>query len=230
LLRRQVDELLDAADTPQDRRHAYGMYTASLDVLENYLSAGGDGGGLGYGVPDVSPDSVYAANELRSLMYLRDEVTALGVEGSLERPGPAVDLSHVQLYGKSWRAIDVSWLAAQVFVGIDLRGANLTESVWGTSNLTDAYLQCANLVNADFRGADLTRADLRGTDLSGADLTGATLDGIRLDGATWSHETRGLEAFVQTLDGPRADGTECLDHQAYWNMPEDAAATPSTAP
>jgi Pentapeptide repeats (8 copies) len=233
LLRRQVEDLLTEAESEEDRRAALGMYTASLDVLENYLhdpvgdpaepSPADPPAGLGYGRPDVPEDVHYAANEVRSLMRLRRHVLALDVDASVLTPAPSVDLSGVQLYGHSWAEVDFAWLGGGYFAGIDLRGANLSASHWDGASLPRAHLQCANLVGVTFVGADLTGADLRGADLSGADLTEATLDGIDLEGATWSHDTKGLEAFTQTLDGPRADGTDCLQYEPYHRMPEDAA-------
>ena len=242
LLRRQVEDLLTEAESEEDRRTALGMYTASLDVLENYLhdpvgdpaepGEAADPGepapadpsaGLGYGRPEVPDDINYAANELRNLMKLRRHVLALDVDDSLLTAAPSIDLAGVQLYGKSWAGIDFSWLGAAFFAGIDLRGANLSASHWDGASLNGAHLQCANLVGVTFVGADLTGADLRGADLSDADLTGATLDEIDLEGATWSHDTKGLEAFTQTLDGPRADGTDCLQYEPYHRMSVAAA-------
>ena len=233
LLRRQVEDLLTEAESEEDRRIALGMYTASLDVLENYLhdpvgeqiepAAGDPQAGLGYGRPEVPDDIDYAANELRSLMALRRHVLALDVDDTMLTATPSIDLAEVQLYGKSWAGIDFSWLGGAYFAGIDLRGANLSASHWDGAGLRGAHLQCANLVGVSFVGADLTGADLRGADLSDADLTEATLDGIKLEGATWSHDTTGLEEFTQTQDGPRADGTDCLEYEPYHRVPEEAA-------
>jgi Pentapeptide repeats (8 copies) len=252
LLRRHVTDRLSAAidgGGEEERREAYGVYNVALDVLENYLknppnrpidsgeaAAEAEPGGLGYGEPDVPPDNEYAANELRAMMNLKADVELLGMEPN----SPSVDLSNVQLDGKSWAGVDFAWLGGgHNFPGIDLRGANLERSIWGTtpdspplllrlwpgvtpapdvpkkgSNLAGAHLQCANLGYAKLIGTTLKGADLRGADLSGADFTDADLREIRLDGATWSDATKGLDGFNQKGDVSRGrpDIDTCLAH------------------
>ncbi|MCX2980762.1 hypothetical protein EYC98_07700 [Halieaceae bacterium IMCC14734] len=55
--------------------------------------------------------------------------------------------------------------------GVDLTGANLTDTDLRGAFLTGAELSAAVLVNADLRGADMTNANLAGADLTGADLS-----------------------------------------------------------
>jgi hypothetical protein len=227
---------------------SFRLYTLGLDVLENYLRnpadapAGSDGrpAGLGYGRPVVPDDNRYAANELRALVNQREDVEALELDGTPQAPGPAVDLSRVQLFGQSWNEIDFSWLAGHNFVRIDLRWANLRESVWGGSSLSEAYLQCAdltranligtNLAGADLRGAILNRAKLTGANLAGADLRAADLSNVegltreQLDSALWDTNTGGLDEDVvsgltpdelSTAPPGTTDGTCVGDYQAF---------------
>ena len=242
LLSRYVTDQLDVANgddgDAEDRVEAYSLYTVALDVLENYLrsppspptesgevAAEGTPARRGYGIPQIPSDTQYAANELEAMMELKADVQDLGLESA----SPSVDLSEAQLYGKSWDDIDFAWLGdGHNFPGIDLRGANLEDSIWGTtpdegSNLTKAFLQCANLVDAKLIGTTLINADLRGADLSGADLTGADLTGIKLHGATWSNTTKGLEQFTQEEDVSRGavGPEECLKHKDYWVQSKD---------
>lgn len=127
------------------------------------------------------------------LLDLRDKVTSL----SGRRLG--VDLSHVVLYGQSWRGIDFSWVD-HYSRGLDLRGANLQRSRWGTSYLGHSFLQCADLSGSVFgltrpdgkiANASLVFADLRGADLRGAklhaDMTEAKLDGANVEGADFTN-------------------------------------------
>jgi len=243
LLRRHARDQLSVANgdggDDEDRLEAYSLYTVSLDVLENYLrsppspptelsEAAPEGAPArrGYGIPRISSDAEYAANEVRAMMDLKADVQQLGMTSG----SPGIDLSKAQLYGKFWRGIDFAWLGGgHVFTGIDLRGANLRDSIWGDwrttladpaggSDLTGAFLQCADLVNARLIRTTLTGTDFRGADLSGADLTGAVgLTQEQLDGATWSDKTEGLEGFTQTPGTPRGkDLRTCLNNEAYW--------------
>jgi hypothetical protein len=249
LLRRHVGAEVtaasrDDANSDDERLDAYRLYTVGLDVLENYLRSPGDvpigpvgqPAGLGYGRPIVPDDNRYAANELRALVNLRADVEALGLDATPVTPGPSVDLSSVQLFGQSWRGIDFSWLAGHYFVGMDLRGANLSESVWGGSDLSRAFLQCAdftkakligaNLEGADLRGATLIDAKLTGAKLAGADLRAADLSGVKglsdeqLKGVIWDETTAGLEEYELPPPGPLStappdtDGTCIGDYPA----------------
>lgn len=174
LLRRHVGSQLSAAiDEEGSDEDAALLYTTALDVLENYLRNPPDNptdGGLGYGTPDVPVDNVYAANELEGMVSMRSKVEALDID-----PDTGVDLANVQLRGQPWQGINFSWLDGHYFAGIDLRGANLRSSIWGTSSLEKAFLQCADLDGATFNGTDLSGADLRGANISEANLTGATV-------------------------------------------------------
>jgi Pentapeptide repeats (8 copies) len=242
LLRRQIEKILERAvrggvDAVAGN-DAYNLYKMSLDVLENYLKnpaasaqAGdpADGSmksGLGYGSPHRLSDSVYAADQLKGLLDLKDEVRQVAEEQSM----PAVDLSRAELYGQYWPNIDFSWLAGHNFVKTDFRGATLTKSEWGRSSLREAYLQCANLAGANFNGTNLTDADLRGADMAGAHFNGAILTGAKLDGAFGLDKAYGLKKAVgMRLPEPQPsdatyDAQECLANDSYWTLP---APTPS---
>jgi Pentapeptide repeats (8 copies) len=248
LLRRHVGAQVSAASSDEERLDAYRLYTVGLDVLENYLRNPADGptgsdarpAGLGYGKPVIPDDNRYAANELRALVNQREEVEALEIEATPRTPGPSVDLSRVQLTGQSWKGIDFSWLAGHNFVHVDLRAANLQDSVWGRSSLSQAYLQCAdftganligtNLERADLRGATLIGANLMGANLTGADLRGADLSDVeglkreQLDSALWDTNTGGLDEDIvagltpdelSTARPGTTDGTCLGDYQAF---------------
>lgn len=238
LLRRHVEDRVNTSKTPEERLDAYNLYTNAVDVLENYLRnppqastkpATEPEAGLGFGRPSIPYDNKYAARELQSLMRLKPEIQRIWNSLKVKPPSPGVDLSNVELFGQSWEGIDFAWLGGRYFPGIDLRGANLRNSVWGKSILSGAHLQCANLEGASFRGANLIGADFRGAHLYQADFTGATFTDashkeIKLDGATNWDTARGLPWDVQPKPGvSRAevrkgkDGIEnCLDHRQYW--------------
>jgi hypothetical protein len=183
LLRRNASHQIDPRPAARrDRQSAYDSYVAALQVFGSYIHnygldsvkhAGGSFG-LGYGTPPGSNsgiDVVYAADEIRILLGQRSAVRAVSAGDA-----PSIDLSGDELYGQSWPQIDFSWLHRKYLVGIDLRGANLEYSHWGTgASLQAAHFQCANLEHADFHGADLRNADFRGADVQGADFTGAKL-------------------------------------------------------
>jgi hypothetical protein len=221
LLRRHVNSQLSAATSDED---AALLYTAALDVLENYLRNPPDdpvSGGLGYGVPDVPSDNVYAAEELQGMMRLRSKVEALETDSFV-----GVDLAEVQLRGQPWEGIDFSWLDGHYFLGIDLRGADLRNSIWGTSSLQKAYLQCADLDGANFTDTDLRGADLRGANVSDADFTGAKLgspetnDQIKLDRVYYDglRPPKGLGARTPpiTQQGAWEGPEKCIRHSEYW--------------
>jgi Pentapeptide repeats (8 copies) len=234
LLGYHVQDRVRTSDSPEERLDAYNLYTASLDVLENYLrnppqastNATEEPAGLGFGRPNLPYDNKYAARELRSLMGLRPQVeqlrSSIKVETKVETQAPTVDLSNVQLAQQSWADIDFAWLGARFFLGIDLRGANLTGSIWGASFLEGAHLQCAELKDANLQGARLVGADLRGANLEGADFTKADLKDVKLDGATGWQKANGLPEDLRPLPGISRvhDGIDkCLDHKPYWQMP-----------
>jgi hypothetical protein len=226
LLRRHVQDRVTNPDSA-DRRDAYTVYISALDLLENYLrippdvsaEAGAEPAGLGFGRPRIPGDNRYAAGELLSLMRLEPEIEKLRSSIQAETQDLVVDLSNVQLYRQSWPNIDFAWLGAQFFPGIDLRGANLRDSVWGASHLEGAHLQCAELEGANLEGALLVKADLRGANLEGADFTDAELTDVKLDGATGWQQAKGLPKNLRPPPGiSRAhDGIDkCLDHKPYW--------------
>jgi hypothetical protein len=255
LLRRHVQDRVNASKTPEERLDAYNLYTNAADVLENYLRnppqastepastkpATKPEAGLGFGRPSIPYDNKYAARELQNLMSLKPEIQKLRNSLNVKTPSTGVDLSNVQLFGQSWEGIDFAWLGARYFPGIDLRGANLRNSVWGASILNGAHLQCANLEGANFRGAKLIGADLRGAHLYQADFTGATFTDaehkdIKLDGATFWETARGLPWSIQPKPGvSRAeidkgeDGLEkCLDNWEENRTGDNAAPTGRT--
>jgi uncharacterized protein YjbI with pentapeptide repeats len=231
LLGYHVQDRVRASDSPEERLDAYNLYTASLDVLENYLrnpsqakaEAAEESPGLGFGRPDIPYDNKYAAGELRKLMRLRPEIqqlrNSIKVESGVDTMAPTVDLANVQLAQQSWTDIDFAWLGARFFAGIDLRGANLARSKWGVSFLVGAHLQCADLKDANLQGARLEQADLRGANLEGADFTKAVLTDIQLEGATGWQQAKGLPEELRPGPGTSRvqDGIdECLNDRQYW--------------
>ena len=112
-----------------------------------------------------------------------------------------------------------NWQRDNPSVEIDLRNANLRETILPGANLWNAYFTVANLTKANLNGANLTKADLYGANLreanlreaslpganlseahlNGADLTRANLSGAILPGANLS------EADLSGADLPGAD-------------------------
>jgi hypothetical protein len=254
LLRRHVEDRVNTADSPEERLDAYNLYTSALDVLENYLrkeestqttqenstqttlvkstQTTQEPVGLGFGRPHFPYDNKYAANELKNLLKLQREIkelrSSIEDETKVKTLAPSVDLSEVQLTQQSWEGVNFAWLGGKFFRGIDLRGANLKESIWEKSFLQDAHLQCANLEGADLRGANLIGADLRGAYLKDTDFTGAKLRAAKFKGATlW--KTKGLPKHIRPKPGVSRgpDIDKCLDYEPYWDMP---AAAPSGSP
>ncbi|NES71453.1 MAG: pentapeptide repeat-containing protein [Okeania sp. SIO2D1] len=83
--------------------------------------------------------------------------------------------------------------------GAMLRGAYLHETDLSEANLREADLSRAYLRKAILNGADLSGADLSGAILSGAILSGAILNGAILNGA-YLHETDLSEANLHETD------------------------------
>jgi hypothetical protein len=252
LLRRHVQYRLTTSKNTEDRLDAYDLYTNALDVLENYLRNPADAAaeltaeptkltaeptkptaqsaGLGFGRPNIPYDNKYAARELQNLLRLKPQVQKLYNSFEVKPPAPGVDLANVQLAEQSWAGIDFGWLGGHYFPGIDLRGANLTRSIWGASWLVGAHLQCANLEGADLRGANLKGANLSGAYLKGTDFTGANLEGIKLKGATLGKQSKTIgipesmwpePGVSRADDGVGKDGiAACLDHDKYWDKSE----------
>jgi pentapeptide repeat protein len=247
LLRRNVAARLYSATSVADRNDAYDLYTSSLDVLANYLrgtstsapaesttSSGTSATpaaasaqaffGPGYGIPhgQITPDMIYAAQELEQLLSMRDQVNALNTGRS-----PGIDLSHVELWGQPWSGVRFDWLGGHYMAGIDLRSANLSYSRWGTSDLTGAYLQCADLSQADLRHTTLAHADLRGANLTGADLRDAAVTGAHFDGAilVGAHlkgiigSATGLSRSATAESASSWSRSACYENRSYWDEP-----------
>jgi hypothetical protein len=232
LLRRNIEEQVSEAASNSDslaRESAHGAYVTSLELLAAYLSntttgagsaiaASSGSFGLGYGGSAAAGRSgqevaaVYAADELRILLYMSAVVRSLG--GAL----PNIDLSYDELYGMSLAGIDFRWLGSAWLPYIDLRRTNLSGSQWGSgTTLIHAYLQCADLSGANFDGANLTGADLRGADLQGATFYGAKLRGVKTNGAF------GNPKRLTVLNPARSwDQASCASKRAYWDSPRRA--------
>lgn len=195
LLERNVADQLTVAANERSRQNAYSLYLSAVIVLSNYLRSGAPLA-ADAPCPNVSADVKYAADELKTLLDMQQQVRGLK-EGTV-----AIDLSRTELCTQYWRGIRFDWLAAAYLWKIDLRGANLENSHWGTAYLADAQLQCADLRGADLSHATLTGADLRGANLVGAQLP-KTLKPAQLVGAI-------------TRPRPGWDQGPCLGNSAYW--------------
>jgi uncharacterized protein YjbI with pentapeptide repeats len=204
----------DDEDVDRERRDAVAAYLATLDALENYVGTWPDD------VPDgqrrartgrVPKDVYYAGGEILRLLNHDNQI-----EAQADGAEPGLDLTGAHLAGISWARLDVSWV--RFFAPLlDLRGANLSSSRWGTAMLWGADLRDARLtgaafaegdpaapeglVCADLRGADLADADLRGVDLRGALLRNADLTGADLtDAMLWGADLTGSVVDDDQLD------------------------------
>lgn len=74
-------------------------------------------------------------------------------------------------------------LSFQVMRGLNLSGANFSNSCFVATDLSEAVLESANFEHANLSGAVLVNANLRGANLRGADLRQANLEGADLHGA-----------------------------------------------
>jgi uncharacterized protein YjbI with pentapeptide repeats len=204
-----------------------------MTIVQNYLRSvevssrrPGVSVGPGHGFPKLPSETAYVANELRFLLSLKDQLAGL--------PGPklGVDLSNVVLYSQPWRGIDFSWVN-HYSRGLDLRGANMEGSRWGTSYLGYSYLQCARLAGAvfglpksggGFLNASLVSADLQGANLAGAtlhaDLTNAKLDGANLDGTDFTNANLNGVDLSKAVNLDRAKG---LDKAILYKPPPASA-------
>lgn len=260
MLRRNVEDRLDSARDADDHLDALNLYRATLDVFETYLKSSPATNGVtpsptvavssgptiaanpapvvrGHGRPSIPEDRSYAAVQLAGLLNADNQ--ELVHKFNRDR-AVSIDLSNAELYGQSWSRVDFSWLSGKFFTSIDLRGADLDSSHWGSATLPSAFLQCANLAGARFNndgqgspfkganlhgarlaGANLRNADLRGADLVGADFTGAHIDGARLDGAKF--DAGSLQKALGRDAGGLVSGTQptsdydrdrCLAEQA----------------
>jgi uncharacterized protein YjbI with pentapeptide repeats len=245
LLRRNAAERLDrardAGASLEHRRDAHGLYSASLLIVQNYLRSGKvtsarpkTPAGEGFGFPKLASDTAHAGRELQALLELKDQVQRLNLGQQVRKPG--VDLSHVVLYGQNWRRIDFSWVN-HYSLGLDLRGADLRQSRWGTSYLGSSHLQCAILTDAVFGlekpgggyfNASLVSADLRGANLSGAklhaDMTNAKLDGANLAGADFTQANLNGVDLSKAINLDKATGLDRAEHY----RPPPPGAKPAT--
>lgn len=96
-------------------------------------------------------------------------------------------------------------LSGVVFEGVQLPGADFSNSRLDRTNfigagLSRALLRSTSLIAAKLREADLRDADLSEADLTGADLTDARLTGVLLSRARWSRETRWPYDVRETIE------------------------------
>jgi hypothetical protein len=194
LLERSVAEQLAVATNRKSRQDAHSLYINAVTVLSTYLRSGAPFA-PGAPCPDATSDVTYAADQLKNLLDMQPQVTGLKA-GTV-----AVDLSGTELCNQYWSGIRFDWLAAAYLWKIDLRGANLQNSQWGTAFLVDAHLQCADLSGANLSHANLSGADLRGANLVGAKLPN-TLQPAQRVGAI-------------TVATARWNKLQCLDDKAY---------------
>lgn len=89
-----------------------------------------------------------------------------------------------------------------VFIGIDLRHANLSGCVMIRSDFASANLRGANLSRSDLRGANLYNALMESANLNGANLAGANLV---------SAEFSGTSMIESILEGARFGHTTVLE-------------------
>jgi Pentapeptide repeats (8 copies) len=225
LLDLNVRSRISSATSALDRQKAFGEYVTAIDVLANYIRSASPPAaeaavsvpapasfGLGYGYPPAgqgSPfDVVYAADELRDLLGLKDQVMALQIGRTV-----GIDLSRDELFGLSWTGVSFGWLDAYLFK-IDLRGANLAGSSFAGSDLVGAFLQCANLSGADLSGANLAYADLRGANVAGASFRNANLTHAKLTGVFGT--AKGLSPGLSETAW-NSDPQTCEINKQYWH-------------
>lgn len=186
-------------------------------------AAAGSGGavrpafGRGYGTPPASDQSIdlyYAADQVQFLLSPKMAAKVAALHTGAQ---PAIDLSGDELYDLSWTGVDFAWVDVYM-PGIDLRGADLADSRWGSrSDLQFAHLQCSNLGGADFRGANLRRADLRGAYVQGADFRGAR---IRFSEPTTVYGTAkwtSVPADLTVLPASQWHPAACLQDSSYFD-------------
>lgn len=166
-------EINVASEDPSWRSDAYDAYVTSIDVLSIYLH---DSTTVGRAPPLAA---LSAGGTLSAMLQMGPMVKLFGIG-----PPPSIDLSNIALPGAYLPDVRIDQLIGAYMPGIDLRGASLENSFWGTADLQDAHLQCADLQDADLEHANLRGADLRGANLSGARLPSATaLKGAKTDDA-----------------------------------------------
>ncbi len=67
-------------------------------------------------------------------------------------------------------------------MGIDLSGADLSDTNLTCANLFGANLTCAGLIRSDLTGANLNNTDLSGAVLLGAKMTNISMKNAKCDG------------------------------------------------
>ena len=252
-----ADRLAPASSAVFGTQNAYSYYTTALEIFSGYLRShgmdflasvstghGSPSFGPGYGTlppPGFTLDIQYAIDEIRQMLGLREQVSALTHET------PNFDLSNDELYEENLTGMNLSWVNAYMY-GIDLRGA-VMEGLYLSSrdDLAHSYLQCADLAGAHLQGAHMEGADLRGADLAGADLhgaylAGADLQGADINGANFSGATdssANLEGMYGTAEGLPSGVSpnttqppsrlSCLADKNYWDQPT-ATPTPTSSP
>ncbi|QUS62317.1 pentapeptide repeat-containing protein [Synechocystis sp. PCC 7338] len=100
------------------------------------------------------------------------------------------DLAGGKFVGANLNGIDLSNsllmdgnFRGAILTDSDLSNADLRRTNFRGADLSGAYLEGANLHQADFRKSSLAVATLIGTDLRGANLRGATLQNVNFSGA-----------------------------------------------
>ncbi|WP_228016729.1 pentapeptide repeat-containing protein [Synechocystis sp. LEGE 06083] len=103
---------------------------------------------------------------------------------------PQRDLAGGKFVGANLNGIDLSNsllmdsnFRGAILTDSDLSNADLRRTNFRGADLSGAYLEAANLHQGDFRKSSLAVANLIGTDLRRADLRGATLQNVNFSGA-----------------------------------------------
>jgi uncharacterized protein YjbI with pentapeptide repeats len=157
------------------------------------------------GNPDAMPDMdltglQFAGADLSKAIFLQCQLDGADFSGArlgqavfLTAAGSGVNFSGADL--ENLRVVKDSRLDKANFTGAklmkaNLRGTDLSGSVFAGANLTDADLSETRLAHANLRQVDaanlrLAKADLSGADLSGANLRRATLQKAQLPGAVF---------------------------------------------
>jgi uncharacterized protein YjbI with pentapeptide repeats len=119
-----------------------------------------------------------------ALAALREHISAIPSPSWWDAGRQAVDLSHADLRGASFRGANLSGviLEGANLAGSDLAGANLRGGLLDGANLEGAFLEDSDLSGAHLRYARLDRAALEGARLAEADLWGAGLIEADLSG------------------------------------------------
>ncbi|MEU9805074.1 pentapeptide repeat-containing protein [Mycobacterium sp. NPDC050853] len=86
---------------------------------------------------------------------------------------------------------------------LDLRGADLSESLLAGVDFTGAVLKDANLYSTEFKGALLDAANLSRADVRLADFTKASMHNTIVDGTVADNNTTWPEGFVAEMGSDR---------------------------